>query len=243
MRLQCGKLGYLACFGLALVAVPFVFSQLNQSATPALATTPTSAQPVPTVLPAPAADTVYVTRAGTKYHRQNCRWAKDSLPVPLAQAAEKYRPCSVCVPPTLPAAKPVLASTDVPFTPPAVPLLPAAPAAESAPPAPRPVVAEVAAPAMPIPTATPALPVVSAAAPAAPEPSPVVTAPAPAVSPPAPFLPPVLVHEGPPAPLAPRTVTPPAPIVAAPAAKPATSCPCSGAGHSYTYSRGLFRRR
>ena len=239
MNLQRGKLGYLACFGLALVAGPFVFSQLNQSATPALATTPTTAhvaKPLPT---APAADTVYVTRTGAKYHRQDCRWAKDAIPLPLAQAAEKYRPCGVCAPPRLPQVDPPreLASQDVPFTPPLV----IQPVTAETPPAPAPV--------------KPTPPVVAAAV----SPSPVVAAPAPTpapvtapvptpvVAPLSPLLPPVVVHEA--SPLQPLAL-PATPLVLPVAATPTptvtkttTSCPCSGSSHSYTYSRGLFRRR
>jgi hypothetical protein len=239
MNWQRGKLGYLACFGLALVAVPFVFSQLNQSATPALATTPTTthvAKPLPAV---PAADTVYVTRTGAKYHRQDCRWAKDAIPLPLAQAAEKYRPCSVCAPPRLPKADPprALANQDVPFTPPLVAIQPVV--AETPPPAPAAVK-----PTPPVVAAAVSPPVV--ATPPAP---PVVTAPTPTptVAPLVPLLPPVVVHEVQPLqPLtlpaaSPALLATPAPVSAA--AKPAASCPCSGSSHSYTYSRGLFRRR
>ncbi len=73
---------------------------------PAPATRP--AKPDATAAPstgapgAGAADdgTVYVTRSGTKYHRANCRHARDAQPLALEQARKKYEPCRVCKPPS-----------------------------------------------------------------------------------------------------------------------------------------------
>jgi hypothetical protein len=49
-------------------------------------------------------ETVYVTRTGTKYHRAGCRYlSKSMIPMPLQEAAQRYRPCSVCRP-TMPKA-------------------------------------------------------------------------------------------------------------------------------------------
>ena len=46
--------------------------------------------------------TVYVTRTGEKYHRDGCRYLRQSrIPMSLAQAAKMYGPCSVCKPPVL----------------------------------------------------------------------------------------------------------------------------------------------
>lgn len=46
--------------------------------------------------------TVYVTRTGSKYHRNGCRYLRSSkIPVPLKDAARRYGKCSVCKPPAL----------------------------------------------------------------------------------------------------------------------------------------------
>ena len=43
---------------------------------------------------------VYVTKSGTKYHRDGCRYlSKSKIPMPLKEAKKKYTPCSVCKPP------------------------------------------------------------------------------------------------------------------------------------------------
>lgn len=43
---------------------------------------------------------VYVTKSGTKYHSQGCRFlSKSSIPMKLKEAKGKYSPCSVCKPP------------------------------------------------------------------------------------------------------------------------------------------------
>ncbi|MGB8225588.1 MAG: thermonuclease family protein [Sedimentisphaerales bacterium] len=43
---------------------------------------------------------VYVTKSGTKYHRQGCRFlSKSSIPMKLKEAKGKYSPCSICKPP------------------------------------------------------------------------------------------------------------------------------------------------
>jgi endonuclease YncB( thermonuclease family) len=43
---------------------------------------------------------VYVTKSGTKYHNQDCRFlSKSSIPMKLKEAKGKYSPCSVCKPP------------------------------------------------------------------------------------------------------------------------------------------------
>jgi micrococcal nuclease len=49
---------------------------------------------------APKAVTVYVTRTGEKYHRAGCRsLARSQIPMALAEAAQRYGPCSICRPP------------------------------------------------------------------------------------------------------------------------------------------------
>jgi micrococcal nuclease len=49
---------------------------------------------------APKDITVYVTRTGRKYHREDCRYlAKSKIPISLKEAKERYEPCSVCLPP------------------------------------------------------------------------------------------------------------------------------------------------
>jgi micrococcal nuclease len=42
-------------------------------------------------------DTVYVTKSGTKYHRESCRWG--NIAMPLSEARERYSPCARCAPP------------------------------------------------------------------------------------------------------------------------------------------------
>jgi endonuclease YncB( thermonuclease family) len=57
---------------------------------------------------------VYVTRTGTKYHRDGCRSLSQSKsPMSLKEAAARYGPCNSCKPPTLseaPAAVPAESS-------------------------------------------------------------------------------------------------------------------------------------
>ena len=44
--------------------------------------------------------TVYVTKSGTKYHLDGCRYLSSSkIPISLEEARKKYQPCSVCHPP------------------------------------------------------------------------------------------------------------------------------------------------
>lgn len=50
--------------------------------------------------------TVYVTRTGAKYHRDGCRYLRQSkIAKPLTEAKKRYDPCSVCKPPTTEALK------------------------------------------------------------------------------------------------------------------------------------------
>jgi endonuclease YncB( thermonuclease family) len=45
---------------------------------------------------------VYVTKSGTKYHREGCQYLKKSArAIPLEEAVERYAPCSRCKPPVL----------------------------------------------------------------------------------------------------------------------------------------------
>lgn len=62
---------------------------------------PTGAGEVKPANIAPSGTTlVYVTRSGTKYHTQACRFAKSGSPMCLADAkAKKLEPCSQCSPP------------------------------------------------------------------------------------------------------------------------------------------------
>ena len=48
------------------------------------------------------AQTVYVTKTGSKYHSDGCRYLSSScIPISLSEAkSEGYTPCSVCDPPT-----------------------------------------------------------------------------------------------------------------------------------------------
>jgi hypothetical protein len=56
----------------------------------------------------PASDAiVYVTKTGTKYHRDGCRSLSQSkIPMKLSEAARRYEPCSICKPPVLQSATP-----------------------------------------------------------------------------------------------------------------------------------------
>lgn len=48
----------------------------------------------------PEAETVYITRTGSKYHRSSCQYLRRSrIPVSLKEAKQSYGPCSVCKPP------------------------------------------------------------------------------------------------------------------------------------------------
>jgi len=47
----------------------------------------------------PKEEIVYVTDNGIKYHRNGCRYLKNSgHPIQLSEAKKKYTPCSVCDP-------------------------------------------------------------------------------------------------------------------------------------------------
>ena len=46
--------------------------------------------------------TVYLTRTGSKYHKENCRYlSKSKIPIKLVDVSPLHLPCSVCKPPTL----------------------------------------------------------------------------------------------------------------------------------------------
>ena len=62
-------------------------------------TTPSASKTV--VAPkSPDAITVYVTRTGSKYHRDNCRYlSKSKRAISLDEASARYSPCKVCKPP------------------------------------------------------------------------------------------------------------------------------------------------
>jgi len=68
------------------------------SATKASTAAPTVAQPQPNLQE--SADTVYMTKTGTKYHRAGCRYlARSSIPISRKEAeARGYAPCKVCKP-------------------------------------------------------------------------------------------------------------------------------------------------
>jgi len=132
-------------YGFAYTQVPFShleeFRQLERSARTAgrgLWGVAGAAQTAPALLaafspdleqsPNHATDTVYGTRTGTKYHRAGCRHlARSQIAMTLKAAAAKYQPCSVCKPPVLSAAAP-LVTAPVPAAPAAVERATAAPA-------------------------------------------------------------------------------------------------------------------
>lgn len=46
------------------------------------------------------ATTVYVTKTGSKYHREGCQYLRSSaIAIPLSEAKLRYDPCSRCNPP------------------------------------------------------------------------------------------------------------------------------------------------
>jgi hypothetical protein len=48
------------------------------------------------------AQTVYITKTGSKYHNSGCRYlSRSKIPISLESAMRSYGPCSVCKPPTL----------------------------------------------------------------------------------------------------------------------------------------------
>lgn len=49
-----------------------------------------------------SAQTVYITKTGTKYHKSDCRYLSQSkIAIDLAESVDRgYTPCSVCGPPT-----------------------------------------------------------------------------------------------------------------------------------------------
>lgn len=62
------------------------------------------ANPAPGAVPvgerAPKSVTVYVTKTGKKYHRDGCRYLRQSrIQIELHEARKVYGPCSVCKPP------------------------------------------------------------------------------------------------------------------------------------------------
>jgi len=60
-------------------------------------------QPAPPAKADKKTETVYVTRTGKKYHRENCRYLGSSkIPMSLKDAQAKgYMPCKVCHPPQM----------------------------------------------------------------------------------------------------------------------------------------------
>lgn len=47
------------------------------------------------------AQTVYITKTGSKYHTSGCRYlSRSKIPISLEDAIRRYSPCSVCRPPT-----------------------------------------------------------------------------------------------------------------------------------------------
>ena len=92
-------------YGPCSVCTPPSLQATGAARTPSPATQRAAPPPTPQAAvdpPAAAIDeqTVYVTRTGTKYHRAGCRsLAKSQIPLPLKEAAPRYSPCSLCVPP------------------------------------------------------------------------------------------------------------------------------------------------
>jgi phosphatidylserine/phosphatidylglycerophosphate/cardiolipin synthase-like enzyme len=79
-------------------AARFTTFSARPTTTQAPAPPPTVAQPQPS--PQASADTVYITKTGTKFHRAGCRYlARSSIPISRKDAeARGYAPCKVCNP-------------------------------------------------------------------------------------------------------------------------------------------------
>jgi hypothetical protein len=72
---------------LAVIVAAFAFARVTQQSAPAAE-------------PHGRETIVYVTKTGTKYHRDGCQYLRQSkIPMPLSQAAQMYEPCSRCRPP------------------------------------------------------------------------------------------------------------------------------------------------
>jgi hypothetical protein len=57
--------------------------------------------PAPASEPRQRQEIVYVTKTGTKYHRDGCQYLRQSkIPMALSEAVRWYAPCSRCRPPT-----------------------------------------------------------------------------------------------------------------------------------------------
>jgi hypothetical protein len=73
---------------LTVIVVAFAFARMTSQSAPA-------AEPIE------RETIVYVTKTGSKYHRDGCQHLRQSkIPMPLSQAASMYDPCSRCRPPT-----------------------------------------------------------------------------------------------------------------------------------------------
>jgi phosphatidylserine/phosphatidylglycerophosphate/cardiolipin synthase-like enzyme len=74
----------------------FTAFSARPTTTQAPAPPPSTVQPPPS--PQASADTVYITKTGTKYHRAGCRYlARSSIPISRKDAeARGYAPCKVC---------------------------------------------------------------------------------------------------------------------------------------------------
>lgn len=69
------------------------------TATPST-TAPTTVEPVQQPQTDNQSVTVYVTKTGSKYHSDGCRYlSKSKIPMSLSDAKRSYGPCSVCNPP------------------------------------------------------------------------------------------------------------------------------------------------
>jgi hypothetical protein len=74
--------------------VPVITSTTPPTTMPVVTTTP------PTTQPQTYSQTVYITRTGEKYHRDGCRYLRQSkISISLDDARRSYGPCSVCSPP------------------------------------------------------------------------------------------------------------------------------------------------
>ena len=86
---------------LSLVLSLFLWAIVT-AATSNVSVLPTAVQLHAAPIQDPASQAVYLTRTGEKYHRDGCRYLRQSrIPTTLRDAVGRgFGPCSVCKPPT-----------------------------------------------------------------------------------------------------------------------------------------------
>jgi len=85
---------------LVIAASCLLSASVNSATNPANPSESALAQVEPAPTTHTQSITVYITRTGSKYHRNGCRYLRKSkIPISLREAKQHYGPCSVCNPP------------------------------------------------------------------------------------------------------------------------------------------------